>query len=82
MKHAREDYARIQDPAGLIPEDEPVFLLRAQDEDSPGLVRLWAERQRAKPGGDKVLASLAWEHARDMDAWQREHGSKPADLPA
>jgi hypothetical protein len=31
MKHAREDYNRIQDPANLIPEDEPVFLLRAQD---------------------------------------------------
>jgi hypothetical protein len=30
MKHARDDYNRIQDPAGLIPEDEPVFLLRAQ----------------------------------------------------
>ena len=28
MKHARDDYNRIQDPAGKIPEDEPVFLLR------------------------------------------------------
>lgn len=24
MKHAREDYGRIQDPAGLIPLDEGV----------------------------------------------------------
>lgn len=24
MIHAREDYNRIQDPAGQIPEDEPV----------------------------------------------------------
>ena len=31
MKHARDDYNRIQDPAGLIPADEPVFLLRGQD---------------------------------------------------
>jgi len=31
MKHEREDYSRIQDSGGLIPEDEPVFLLRAQD---------------------------------------------------
>lgn len=31
MKHARPDYDRIQDPAGIIPEDEPVFLLRGQD---------------------------------------------------
>lgn len=31
MLHSRKDYMRIQDPAGLIPADEPVFLLRAQD---------------------------------------------------
>jgi len=31
MIHVREDYNRIQDPAGLIPDDEPVMLLRAQD---------------------------------------------------
>lgn len=31
MIHARDDYNRIQDPAGKIPADEPVFLLRAQD---------------------------------------------------
>lgn len=31
MKHAREDYNRIQDPLNLIPENEPVFLLRGQD---------------------------------------------------
>lgn len=31
MKHARADYDRIQDPAGLIPEDEPVMLFRGQD---------------------------------------------------
>jgi len=32
MKHARKDYnERIQDTANLIPQDEPVFLLRAQD---------------------------------------------------
>ena len=31
MLHARPDYNRIQDPDGKIPEDEPVFLIRAQD---------------------------------------------------
>ncbi len=30
MIHARQDYNRIQDPANLIPVDEPVFLLRGQ----------------------------------------------------
>lgn len=31
MRHARADYNRIQDPAGKIPENEPVMLFRAQD---------------------------------------------------
>lgn len=31
MIHVRTDYQRIQDPSGRIPDDEPVFLLRAQD---------------------------------------------------
>jgi len=31
MIHARGDYNRIQDPDDLIPANEPVFLLRAQD---------------------------------------------------
>lgn len=36
MKHARADYnERIQDSANLIPEDEPVFLFRAQDALAP-----------------------------------------------
>ena len=32
MFHARRDYnRRVQDSEGLIPDEEPVFLLRAQD---------------------------------------------------
>ena len=43
MKHAREDYNRIQDPAGLIPADEPVFLLRGQDEFTPKMMALYVK---------------------------------------
>jgi len=46
MKHARQDYNRIQDSEGLIPEDEPVFLLRGQDTVAPGVVRFWASGGR------------------------------------
>ena len=31
MIHAREDYNRFQDPDNKIPQNEPVFLFRAQD---------------------------------------------------
>ena len=42
MRHAREDYNRIQDPEGLIPEDEPVFLIRGQDQVGAETVERWA----------------------------------------
>lgn len=81
MKHAREDYNRIQDPAGLIPEDEPVFLVRGQDTLAPLLLRLYAEQYRALPGADPQLARLVWDQANEMALWQANHGRKVADLP-
>lgn len=77
MKHAREDYNRIQDPAGLIPEDEPVFLLRGQDALAAATVRDWAGRV-AYHGGDQKLVDMAREHAKAMDAWPVK---KLPDLP-
>jgi len=68
MKHAREDYNRIQDPAGLIPADEPVFLLRGQDKHAAATVRAWANAA-AGAGGDPQMILLALEHADLMDAW-------------
>jgi hypothetical protein len=79
MKHAREDYNRIQDPLGKIPEDEPVFLLRASDLLAPDTVRHWADAL-AEAGGDDNLIQLALAHANAMDLWQAEHGFKLPDL--
>lgn len=81
MKHARPDYDRIQDPAGLIPIDEPVFLLRGQDVHAPELVIRWAEAQIAA-GGDFALVRMAFDQATAMRAWQRKRASKVPDLPA
>ena len=80
MKHARDDHNRIQDPAGIIPEDEPVFLLRGQDVSAPFALEHWAYHHQRR-GGDMRLAELAVQQAALMRAWQREHGSKVADLP-
>jgi hypothetical protein len=85
MIHARKDYNRIQDPAvtnpallapGATPiaEDEPVFLLRAQDETAAATVRLWAALNTQ---GDPNAVQLALEHARKMDAWAKK---KTADV--
>ena len=80
MKHARKDYNRIQDPAGLIPEDEPVFLLRAQDKSAPATLRIWADLNM-EHGGDPALSVLAVQWAEKMERWQGKHGSKAADAP-
>lgn len=79
MKHARPDYNRIQDPLNGIKEDEPVFLLRAQDKSAPAAVRAWA-RLNAENGGSSMLTALALEQATAMENWQAENSCKPADL--
>lgn len=71
MKHAREDYNRIQDPEGLIPDDEPVFLIRAQDKVSGDAVRAWVELAE-KSGASSDILYLAQEHAKKMDEWNRK----------
>lgn len=78
MLHPRKDYARIQDPAGLIPENEPVFLLRAQDSAADITVHYWAETNK-QLGGDPKLSEIAHDWADKMEAWSVK---KLADLPA
>ena len=80
MKHARNDYNRIQDPTGKIPEDEPVFLLRAQDKSAPATLRFWAEEHH-RNGGDTAMSQLIEDFADEVEAWQQAHGSKVADMP-
>lgn len=75
MLHARPDYNRIQDPAGLIAEDEPVFLLRAQDKTAPHIVEAWAQSQE-QIGGDPELISFAREHAKRMREWQARNSTR------
>jgi len=77
LKHARADYDRIQDPAGLIPADEPVFLLRAQDKVAARTVRFWAQMVEAH-GGDPAIILAARAQADRMDAWPKK---KLPDLP-
>lgn len=83
MKHARPDYNRIQDPEGLIPEDEPVFLLRAQDKLAPEVVRNWAWmlRSRSNDQAAQAMATMAMKQSEKMEAWQRAHAVKMPDLP-
>jgi len=52
----------------LIPREEPVFLLRAQDALAPLAVRSWADSVD-KCGGSKAASDAARQHAERMDAW-------------
>jgi hypothetical protein len=77
MKHARADYQRrIVDVDGIIPAEEPVFLIRAQDHVGALVVRQWAALHEAH-GGDYELARMARAQADAMDQWPVK---KAADL--
>lgn len=88
MIHARNDYKRIQDPENKIPADEPVFLLRAQDQTAADVVRYWIKLNRRllldsenltteeKASRKKALV-LAEAHVYRMEEWPVK---KPADV--
>jgi hypothetical protein len=80
LKHARADYDRIQDPAGLIPEDEPVFLIRGQDINAPHTLLDWADRAE-KNGAAATIVKAAREQAVEMVLWQKRHAAKVPDMP-
>lgn len=75
MLHERNDYnKRIQDSAGIIPDDEPVFLLRAQDNLAPNILREYAVRVNKK--GNREMADRVWEHAAAMEKWRGDNQDK------
>lgn len=80
MKHARKDYNRIQDPENKIPEDEPVFLIRGQDNMGPKLLLKWASMLRLQKG-DPKMARMVEDHAQEMIEWQKHIKVKRPDLP-
>jgi hypothetical protein len=80
MLHARKDYNHIQDPSGKIPADEPVFILRGQDQLAPELLLRWAAKLRLR-GGQPEMARLVEDHAQAMIQWQNNRKSKLPDMP-
>lgn len=80
MLHARADYMRIQDPAGLIPVDEPVFLIRGQESVGPAAVLGWAELATVAGASEDIIAA-ARDQAVRMRLWQADHGRKVPDMP-
>jgi hypothetical protein len=81
MIHARADYNRIQDPEGKIGADEPVFLLRAQDQNFVYMLQYYRQIVMADPVvvDWKILTAIDEQIAR-AEAWQAEHGVKRPDI--
>jgi hypothetical protein len=79
MKHPGGKYdSRVQDSANLIPDDEPVFLIRGQDKLAPLIVRLYADVYKLM-GGDPDNGDTIKIHAQAMHVWQVNNGNKLAD---
>lgn len=59
-------------------EDEPLFVLRAQDRAAPAAVRDWAARA-FNLGAPEAKVREAMDLAVEMEQWQRSHGFKTPD---
>ena len=75
MNYGRPDWDR----KGFLTEDnqEPIFVIRGQDQVGAAAVRAWAHMHRLNGGSDIVYAS-AMRQADAMEAWPIH---KAADLP-
>lgn len=81
MRHARSDYDRIQDPAGIIAEDEPVFLIRGTDVVGPEAIKAWAYLAASQGASDDIV-NTAILQAEKMKEWQKVNGCKIPGAPA
>jgi len=58
--------------------DEPIFVLRAQDNTASNVVRFWAAAARRAGCSDEKVNG-AYEIADEMDAWAKANGAKVPD---
>lgn len=63
-------YGRVSTELKDIPENEPVFILRAQDKLAPTAVRLYATLRGAM--GNAEAAKNIMDFAELMDAWPKK----------
>jgi len=66
----------------IIPDDEPVFLLRCTDALAPDVVRRWANAL-GEAGGSVQLQARVLDWANEMEAYAARHygGGKTPDVP-
>lgn len=76
------DFADDADVQPIIPDDEPVFIVRAQDPVAAETVRDWASRA-LHAGADVALCERVRRWADEMERWATERGVTKAapDVP-
>lgn len=62
-----------------VAEDEPIFVLRAQDLSAPLVIKMWVELQDMMNVIDPAKTNEARRLVREMYAWQAKHGCKWPD---
>jgi hypothetical protein len=92
MIHAREDYARFQDPATQEPkllgagcspvgEDEPVFLLRGKDKFFVPMLKAYMKLIAADHNVGYDMELAIDKHIEYSEWWQSREGTKTPDMP-
>jgi hypothetical protein len=80
MKFIGQDYTvRITDKAGIIPENEPCFLFRAQDKHFAQTMRHYAWLLRHD--GNEELAERVNNFVLEIENWQSTVKRKTPDIP-
>jgi hypothetical protein len=75
-KYGRVTFERT--PHTPIPDDEPVFILRAQDELAPDAIIEYAESCREAGSPQEHLSAIYEAHRKFLD-WQQTHDTKIPD---
>lgn len=70
-----DEEEQVTDDVVDISEDEPLFLLRAQDVNAADRVRDWADKLEAM-GGCAMSVRDARERADKMDTWRQDNGGQ------
>jgi hypothetical protein len=65
----------------IIPDDEPVFLIRGQDLAAVPAAEAWCEAAKAL-GADPRIIETVRRHIETVRVYQAQHGAKVPDAPA
>ena len=80
MKHGRPDYDEtIQDSSGKIPADEPVLLIRGQDEYAGRVASFYADTLESR-GADPEHVKAIRRHALELRNWRPKKKPDRPDL--